>query len=30
MGNNEAPIFNIHGEELKNKKCIIIVTPPSY
>ncbi len=30
MGNNESPIYNMRGEEIKNKRCIVIVTPPSY
>ena len=30
MGNNESLIYNIRGEEIKNKRCIVVVTPPSY
>jgi hypothetical protein len=26
----ESPIYNMRGEEIKNKRCIVIVTPPSY
>jgi len=30
MGSGDSAIYNAQGEEVTNRKCIILVTPPSY